>query len=55
MDLRHNTPNVVSALRGRKFEVMASVTVARRSGPVQGPNTEFTYTIGDAPAKADQD
>ncbi len=45
MKLQHNTPNVVNALRGRKFEVLAGVTVTGRTGPEQGPNTEFTYAI----------
>ena len=48
MELQHNTPNVVSALRGRKFEELARVTVAHRTGPALGANTEFTYVIGDA-------
>ena len=32
MGLQHNTPNVVSALRGRKFETLAGVTVKSRMG-----------------------
>lgn len=48
MELQHNTPNVVSALGGRKFEELARVTVAHRTGPALGANTEFTYVIGDA-------
>lgn len=46
MNLQHNTPNVVNALRGSKFEELAGVTVTGRTGPEQGPNTEFTYAIG---------
>lgn len=49
MKLQHNTPNVVNALRGRKFEVLAGVTVTGRTGPEQGPNTEFTYAIDVSP------
>lgn len=45
MNLQHNTPNVVNALRGRKFEEIAGVTGTGRTGPEQGPNTEFTYAI----------
>ncbi len=45
MNLQHNTPNVVSALRGGKFEKLAGVTVTDRAGPPEGPNTEFTYAI----------
>lgn len=48
MNLQHNTPNVVSALRGRKFEELAQVTITRRTGPALGGNTEFTYAIGAA-------
>ena len=50
MELQHNTPNVVNALRGRKFEQLAGVTVTSRTGPEQGPNTEFTYAIDANPA-----
>ena len=45
MHLQHNTPNVVSALGGTKFRDLASVTLASRTGPTQGPNTEFTFNI----------
>ena len=45
MGLQHNTPNVVSALGGRKFGELAHVTVIGRTGPAQGPNTEFTYAL----------
>ncbi len=45
MNLQHNTPNVVNALRGKKFEELAGVTVTGRTGPEQGPNTEFAYAI----------
>ena len=54
MNLQHNTANVVSALRGRKFQELARVTVTGRSGPEQGPNTEFTYAI-DASARIASD
>ena len=47
MGLQHNTPYVVSALRGRKFETLAGVTVKSRTGPQEGSNTEFTYAIDD--------
>ena len=49
MELQHNTPNVVNALRGRKFEELAGVTVTGRTGPKEGTNTEFTYTIDVSP------
>ena len=49
MGLQRNTPNVVNALRGRKFEEFAGVTVTGRTGPEQGPNTEFTYAIDVSP------
>lgn len=49
MELQHNTPNVVTVLRGRKFEKLAGVTVTDRTGPEQGPNTEFTYAIDVSP------
>ena len=52
MKLQHNTPNVVNALRGRKFEELAGVTVTGRTGPEQGPNTKFTYDIDAAPGTA---
>lgn len=45
MKLQHNTPNVVNALGGSKFEELAGVTVTGRTGPKQGPNTEITYAI----------
>ncbi len=45
MNLQHNTPNVVNALGGMLFEELARVTVTGRTGPEQGPNTEFIYAI----------
>ena len=50
MNLRHNIPNIVSALGGRKFENLAGVTVIGETGPKEGPNTEFTYAI-DSPGR----
>lgn len=52
MNLQHNTPNVVSALGSKKFEVLAGVNVSGRAGPAEGPNTEFTYTIDASPGIA---
>ncbi|MDE0270793.1 MAG: NYN domain-containing protein [Gammaproteobacteria bacterium] len=49
MNLQHNTPNVVGALRSRKFEKLAGVTVTDTVGPETGPNTKFTYAIDDSP------
>ena len=46
MGLQSNIPNVCNALGGCKFEQLAAVTLAERSGPGVGPNTEFTYSIG---------
>ncbi len=46
MGLQRNTPNVVSALGGRKFTELARVALASRTGPSQGPNTEFTFDLG---------
>lgn len=51
MQLQHNTPNVVSALGGRKFEELARVTKTGRAGPSQGPNTEFTFDIDGVSAQ----
>ena len=45
MNLQHNTPNVVNARRGRKFEELAGVAVTGRTGLEHDPNTEFTYAI----------
>ncbi len=49
LKLQHNTPNIVNALGGRKFEAIAGVTVTDRTGPKQGANTTFTYAIDVSP------
>ena len=45
MNLRHNTPNVVNARHGRKFEEFAGVAVTGRTGLDRDPNTDFACAI----------
>lgn len=52
MNLQHNMPNVVSALGGKKLRELARVTLADRTGPSQGANTEFTFALGQPPKRS---
>src|ERR1700722_8835874 len=48
MRLQSRMPAVYSALGGRLMEDAYGVKLVRRSGPAQGANVFFAFSIGDA-------
>ncbi len=46
MGLRHVTPNVCSALEGRKFQAQANLVLVRREGPRRSTTTTYYYQQG---------
>ena len=43
MGLRNATPNVCSALEGRKFLALANLALVRRDGPRRSTTTTYHY------------